>query len=90
LVRDRPVGAWFRLATLAPHRSRATGPLVVPAALPPVSVVYQDGEPGHGRVAAWFNVTVGGGLPVLTPRSAVWINLLAVEIAFPVAALIVR
>lgn len=82
--------AGFLLATLAALWAEAAAPLVLAAALLPAYMVHQYEEHGHGRFVAWFNATIGGGLPVLTARSAFWINVPAVEIAFPVALLLAR
>lgn len=84
------VCAGFLLVTLAALWTTATAPLVMAAVLLPMYMVHQYEEHGHGRFVADFNETIGGGLPLLTPRSAFWINILAVELAFPIAVLLAR
>ena len=84
------VCAGFLLATLPVFWSEAVAPLVLAAALLPAYMVHQYEEHGHGRFVADINATIGGGQPLLTPRSAFWINVLAVELAFPLALLLAR
>jgi hypothetical protein len=67
------------LAALLPaFWTPAAEPFVLAASLLPVYMVHQLEEHGRGRFVAAFNATIGGGLPVLTARSACWINLLGV------------
>lgn len=101
---EERVGAWFvanwprvglvcapvTLTLLAALWSAETAPVVLAATLLPVYMLHQYEEHGHGRFIAWFDATVGGGLPVLTGVSAFWINVLGVWVLSLAALLLAR
>ncbi len=101
---EERVGAWFvanwprvglvcapvTLTLLAALWSAETAPMVLAATLLPVYMLHQYEEHGHGRFVAWFDATVGGGLPVLTAVSEFRINVLGVWVLSLVALLLER
>ncbi len=66
--------------------SGPTAPVVLAASLLPVYTLHQNEEP----FVAWFDATVGGGLPVLTAVSEFRINVLGVWVLSLVALLLER
>lgn len=64
--------------------------LVLLYALLPLYMIHQFEEHARGGFVAFFNATIGRGLPVLTTVSAFWINILLVWVLFLAAFASVR
>jgi hypothetical protein len=67
-----------------------SAPSVLAASALPMYMIHQVEEHGRGRFVPWFNATVGGGWPVLTARSACWINVAGVWALVLLALLLAR
>ena len=90
---------WSRLALFAAIVALASlplfldddnRPLLLASALLPLYMIHQYEEHAHGRFVAFFNATVGQGLPVLTVVSVFWINILLVWLLFLVSLYLAR
>lgn len=93
------VGNWSRVALPAGVVLAITiGALVVDgneraamvALLLPIYMVHQYEEHAHGRFIAFVNQHVGKGLPILTPESVFWINILFVWVLFLLVSALTR